>query len=194
MIWNITQQPGLLALLVIILTGTVSAQAQFLNSKANMNGPVTDGDLTDSAVASEMRLASGAINALRQLQSQTMVYNSLSDFEASHRIARVSLRTFKANLARMTDELESVVMKISDPKLRAFLINALDSYRDGVFWWSKIDRSRVVAIGELKSEFTSSSEEVFNDTIPYTVIIHWRQADQFLRKAERIISLSKCPR
>ena len=189
MIWNITQQPRLLGLLVIIFIGTVSAQAQVLNSKVNMKGPVADGNTTNSAAANEMLLATGAIEALKQLQSQTIVYNSLSDFEVGHRVALVSLPTFKANLARVTDELQSIVMRISNPKLRAFLINALDSYRDGAFWWSKIDRSRVVTVRELISEFTSPAEVFFNDTVPYTVIIHWRQAGRFLRKAERIISL-----
>jgi len=74
--------------------------------------------------------------------------------------------------------------------LKAELGNALASYQDGEFWWQKIDQPRVVNVSALTSNRTSRklSETAFVDTIPYTVTIHWRQANRYLKRAQQLVN------
>jgi hypothetical protein len=77
--------------------------------------------------------------------------------------------------------------------LKTEISNALDSYRDGAFWWQKIDQPRVVRVSDLTATDTSRtpSDTVFLSTVPYTVAIHWRQAGRYLKHAEELINGTK---
>src|SRR6185436_6830844 len=85
-----------------------------------------------------------ALNALKRLETNVMVYRSLGQFEADGRLARVTLPTFEAELAKVNTELRSLLAEVPAGKFRTEIINAFDSYRDGAFWWQQIDRPRVV--------------------------------------------------
>jgi hypothetical protein len=129
-----------------------------------------------------------AIAALKRLETTVMVYRSLGQFEASGRLARVTLQTFETQLAEVNNELELVLAEVPAGKFRTEIINAFTSYRDGVFWWRQIDRPRVVHVSALTSEPNSSpADTTYLSTIPYTVAIHWRQAQKYLSKAEKTL-------
>ena len=68
--------------------------------------------------------------------------------------------------------------------------NALDSYRDGAFWWQKIDQPRVVHVSVLAfSESTrTSADTALLANVTYTVAIHWRQAEKYLKHAEGLLN------
>jgi hypothetical protein len=124
--------------------------------------------------------------ALKRLETNVIVYRSLSQFEADGRLARVPLQTFETELTKVNNELGSLLAEIPAGKFRTEIINALDSYRDGVFWWRQIDQPRVVHVSALSSEPNrSSADTTYLSTIPYTVAIHWRQAQKYLSKAEK---------
>jgi hypothetical protein len=127
-----------------------------------------------------------AIVALKRLETNAIVYRSLGQFEADGRLARVTLQTFENELARVNNELGSLLAEIPAGKFRTEIINAFDSYRDGVFWWRQIDQPRVVHVSTLTSEPNRSpADTTYRSTIPYTVAIHWRQAQKYLSKAEK---------
>jgi hypothetical protein len=129
-----------------------------------------------------------ALAALKRLDTNVMVYRSLGQFEADGRLARVTLQTFETELAKVNDELGSLLAEIPAGKFRTEIINAFDSYRDGVFWWRQIDRPRVVHVSALTSEPNRSlADTTYLSTIPYTVAIHWRQAHKYLSKAEKTL-------
>ncbi len=133
--------------------------------------------------------AACAIAMLRQLDREVLVYRSLREFEDDHRLARVSFQIFKSDLQEVTAQVEPLLAQIPPGKLRWEITNALDSYRDGVFWWQKIDQPRVVHVSALTSmEVTrTSSDAAFLSTVPYTVVVHWRQARTYLKRAEALI-------
>jgi (2Fe-2S) ferredoxin len=67
-------------------------------------------------------------------------------------------------------------------------MNVLASYRDGLHWWKKVDRPRVVHVSMFKLEEDSSpADRVLRSTAAYTVAIHWRQAARYLQRAEAAI-------
>jgi hypothetical protein len=177
--------------IIMFMIGVTLLQAQTANSGSNSEqlNAVARQPAT-SRLENDTRLANQALAALKRLEKNVLAHRTLSDFESDGRVARVSLETFNAELASVTREIQPLLAELSDDKLRAHLINALDSYRDGAFWWSRIEQPRVIPIQQLSFTRASASpaEVFFAGTVPYTVVNNWRQANKFLLKAERLIS------
>jgi hypothetical protein len=140
-------------------------------------------------VASSDEMNTKAIAALKRLENQAIVYRSLGEFEAGSRLANVPLQKFEQELFAVTTELQPIVASMPESKLRNEIINSLASYRDGLFWWRKIDKPRVVHVSALSySESNRTpSDEAFLSSIPYTVAIHWRQAAHYLDRAQALV-------
>ena len=135
-------------------------------------------------------LTARAISALKRLDRDVLVYRSLVDFEESGKLARVSFETFRNDLQEVTAEVEPLLSRLPQNRLKTEIRNALDSYRDGAFWWQKIDQPRVVHVSALAfSEHTrTSSDTALLANVPYTVAIHWRQAEKYLKRAEEMMN------
>jgi hypothetical protein len=133
-----------------------------------------------------------AIAALKRLDEDVIVYRSLADFEDGRKLARVPLRTFEQKLAKVNAEVQPVLDEMPAGKLKLQLTNALDSFRDGVFWWRQIDQPRVVSVLALAPahETRSPADSAFASTMPYTVAIHWRQAHAYLAQSEKLLNPS----
>jgi hypothetical protein len=138
-------------------------------------------------------LTTRAIAALKRLDRDVLVYRSLGDFEESGKLARVSFEVFKNDLREVTEEVEPLLSRLPQSRLKTEISNALDSYRDGAFWWQKIDQRRVVHVSALAfAENTRTpSDAVFLSTVPYTVAMHWRQAGRYLKRAEELMTREK---
>ncbi len=136
-------------------------------------------------------LATQALDALKLMDNQVIVYRSLADFEAGGKLARVPFANLANDLQAVTNRVEPILSRMTPGKLKAAITNALDSYRDGVAWWEKIDQRRVVSISELASTPTrTSSDLAVLASVPYTVAIHWRQARGYLRRAGQLADSS----
>ena len=170
-----------LALLVFFLI-SMATYAQSI-SRAKVR---TVESTTEISTTNDLILTTRAIAALKRLEDDVVIYHSLGDFEAGGKLARVSLETFHNDLQTAAGEVESAISRIRDERLKTELSNALASYRDGAFWWRKIDQPRVVNVSMLAAmNFThTSADEALLSTVPYTVVIHWRQASKYLRRAE----------
>src|SRR5262252_4137035 len=114
-----------------------------------------------------------AIEALKRLEADVIVYRSLGDFEAVGRLARVPLPVFEARLREVSAELEPLLDRMPAVKARLDLTNALDSYRDGLFWWRQIDQPQVVNVSALAYADSNQTpaNAAFLSSIPYTVAI-----------------------
>ena len=134
--------------------------------------------------------AARAIGSLKRLQQDVIVYRSLGEFEEGRKLARVPLRTFETELTEVTGELEDILVRMPSGKLKIQITNALACYRDGAFWWRKIDQPRVVSVAELSFEEreASPSNQALLSSIPYTVAVNWRLASRYLSEAERTLS------
>jgi hypothetical protein len=155
-------------------------------------GPRKNDDLRSTpavgAVEADQLLVSRVISALQKLRADVIVHRSLDHFERDGRLAHVPFETFARRLNEVATEITPLLSKMSDSKLRTSLINTLESYRDGAFWWSKLDQPKVVKVTNLQNSFTTTApaEHFFESTIPYTVAIHWKLADKYLVKAEKL--------
>jgi len=171
-----------------------------IGALALLTGPVlpkAQGDTTDFAGAElqasnsrttddDHSLARQAIGALQRLRTYVICYRSRAEFESDGRLARVPLETFVRELDEVTAEIEPVLPKLHDSKLRSYLTNSLESYRDGAFWWSKLGQTRVVTMINLQRSYatTTPAERFLAANAPYTVVVNWRLADRYLLRAQ----------
>src|SRR5256714_15092673 len=125
--------------IVVLLMSSTTLSAQSV-ARLNVRG---DEAATESGNAK-------AIAALRSLESDVIVYRSLGDFEDSGKLARVSLLKFEQRLSTVTRELEPMLDRMPASKLKFELTNALDSFRDGAFYWRQVDQPRFVNISALR--------------------------------------------
>jgi hypothetical protein len=180
-------QSSLAFTILLLLSSAAYAQspqrAQRL-SRADSSISTTIGADTETSAASR------SIAALQRLDKDVLVYRSLGDFEAHGKLARVSLAAFQSDLQEVTAEVEPLLSRLAPGKFRSDVINALASYQDGAFWWQKIDRPRVVHVSALSAnEFTDTpTETAFLSSVPYTVAIHWRQANSYLKRATQLMN------
>ena len=174
-----------LALLVLLFAACVSAHGQ---SPARVNRSA--GNEIQTEIGKNELVAARAITALQRLDRDVLVYRSLGDFEENGKLARVSFETFKNDLREVTREVEELISRLPQGRLKIEIANALESYRDGAFWWQKIDQPRVVHVSALASPNIThtSADAAFLSTVPYTVVIHWRQAGKYLRRAEEMVN------
>ena len=165
---------------------------QNLATAQTEQGPRKNDDLrltpTVGAVEADRILVNRIIRSLHKLRTDVIVHRSLDHFERDGRVAHVAFETFARKLEEVTTEIAPLLSKVSASRLRISLINTLESYRDGAFWWSKLDQQKVVNIRNVQNAFTTTAppERFFDSTIPYTVAIHWRLADKYLTKAEKL--------
>jgi hypothetical protein len=133
--------------------------------------------------------AARAINSLKRLQQDVIVYRSLGEFEEGRKLARVPLRTFETELTEVAGEMEGILGRMPAGKLKLQIINSLACYRDGAFWWRQIDQPRVISVAELsygEREATPANQALLS-SIPYTVAVNWRLASRYLNQAERAL-------
>jgi hypothetical protein len=168
-----------------LLIATVDAHGQSVARVRQSPTVVTEVETNDDQL-----LAASAITSLKRLDRDVLVYGSLGDFEDDGRLARVSFEVFKNDLQNVTAEVEPLISRLPQSRLKNEILNALDSYRDGAFWWQKVHQSRVVRVSALTSTYfgRTSSDTAFLSTVPYTVAIHWRQAGRHLKCAEEMIN------
>lgn len=142
----------------------------------------------DDTTSSEAELKTRSIAALKRLENLVLDYRSLAEFETNGRIARVSFEIFSEELEVVFLELQPLLRQLPESNFKKQISNALYSYRDGAFWWSRIRRPKVIHGSALSFEATQTlSDSALASTIPYTVVIHWRQARKYLSKAKKVL-------
>jgi len=180
--------------LPFVLVPVLATAASYGQSVARVKLPTAEVTVTEPKSETEAGddrvLAARSIAALKRLDRDVVVYRSLGDFEESGKLARVSFETFRNDLQEVTAEVEPLLSRLPQGKLKTEITNALDSYRDGAFWWQKIDQPRVVHVSALAfSEHTrTSSDTALLANVPYTVAIYWRQAEKYLKRAEGMMN------
>src|SRR6266513_1800208 len=164
-----------LSIFSLLLSASVLAQAQSVARVNQSTSEIAAGEVNSQAIA-----------ALKRLEKDVIVYRSLANFQENGKLARVSLQAFQQELSEVTREVQPAIMRMPASRLKSKLTNALDSFRDGAYWWRQIDQPRVVDVSALAlSELSrSSADAAFLETAPYTVAIHWRQAHAYLSQAE----------
>lgn len=94
-------------------------------------------------------LAMVSIKALKRLEKLTQVYTSRGAFETNTRLSSVTFEVFKKEFESVLEEIEPLLSRLPQSKLKTQIVNALYSYRDGVFWWGKVNEPRVITVSAL---------------------------------------------
>jgi len=192
---QISRQLAILSTLIFVAfsIAATSLHAQALNYQLESDIRLNVGKIdhpSDAIGRNDTALANRAIAALKGLEADVILYRSLQDFEANGQLGRVSFDSFDAHLHAVIVEIEPLLGELSDKRLRAKLTNALYSFRDGSYWWAKIDQPHVVSVRQLATGYRSvtPAEAFLSGSMLYTVAIHWRQAAKSLLQAERIVN------
>lgn len=164
--------------LFILCSSCAIAHAQSLVRKEPAPSQIIEDVSADQVVAAR------AIILLKRLNDDVIVYRSLQEFEEGGKLARVSFETFRNTLTEMNSELQSLISRLPNTRLKADLGNAFASYQDGAYWWEKISEPRVVHVSKLATG-ADAGDPFFAASIPYFVAIHWRQANKYLQRALR---------
>ena len=168
---------ALASLSLLLLSSAASGQ-----TLANLNRSLTETSSQDAKAK--------AIAALKRLDEDVIVYRSLGDFENGRKLARVSVKAFEQDLQKANADVKPLLDEMPAGKLKSQLTNALDSFRDGAFWWRQVDQPRVVSVSALaaSAQTQAPTDAAFVSTIPYTVAIHWRQAHAYLNQSEKLLN------
>jgi len=173
------------------LTNLFSApRATYVKFVARLKPISTGPSRVEREQPDELALAARSMFALKRLEKDVLIYRSLGDFEAHGKLARVSYQAFRNDLEEVSNEVEPMLSRLPQSKLKTELGNALASYRDGEFWWQQIDKPRVANFTALNAtgRFASTPDIAFQSSVPYTVTIHWRQANRYLKRAARLMN------
>lgn len=174
--------------LLCLLFLASSASAQFKAASPSC-------ELNDSPAVSpidETALAIRSIESLRKLEKLVPVHASRGAFEADPRLSSVPLEVFEKEFETVFAEVEPLLCRLRQKTLKMQIVNALHSYRDGLFWLNRIDQRRVIHVAALSFRATQTPPDAaYSSTIPYTVAIHWRHASKYLKRAQALIPDSK---
>lgn len=137
----------------------------------------------------ERRLAEAAYESLRELGQDVVVYRTRADFEDGGTLARVSFGDFEGAFAPASRSVRAILGWLPETRLKAELRNALRSYADGRFWWSKLRCARVV---DASGDCVTRPERqrlgpAFPETFGYTVAVNWRNAARHLERAAQLL-------
>jgi hypothetical protein len=138
----------------------------------------------------DLMLARNAIEALKELQEDVIVYRSLGEFEEGRSLARVSFENFTEHLRRISPVVKRLLSLLPENRLKLELRNALLSYMDGGFWWSKVYSPAVINVAGRRFAAGEPTllDKAYLSTDLYTVAINWRQGSQHLKRAEEILN------
>lgn len=139
----------------------------------------------------DQTLAARVIELLKTLENEVIVYQSLGDFEASGKLARVPFPVFKSHLQKASADSEGILSWLPQNTLKVEIGNALHSFQDGAYWWEQIDQPRmVIKVSELVSSniTKSATDGAFLTTVPYTIAINWRHGSKYLKRAEQMMN------
>lgn len=151
-------------------------------------------EATLSAVAAERALeresAAEAVAALRRLGGGVFVYGSYDAFAEGRSLARVPFKRFSRELKETSERVARLLSWLPESGLKAELRGALQTYRDGGYWWGKIYCSAVVRAGDdcLPADERMTFGGAYLATLPYTVAVNWRNADRHLTRAEKMLN------
>nr|AIA12548.1 Unknown Function [uncultured bacterium] len=194
------QRPGIYRTLCVDVLGmrreVLLGKARLHVRWAKADETLQRGGIVDADLRQEMRdqrdgdreLAKRAIASLKRLEGDVVVHASLGDFESERKITRVPFETFQQHLRETVIEVGRILSWLPRNRLHAEISNALSSYQDGAFWWERVYQPRVINAAQFVAESSRAPVDTgYLESVPYTVIINWRNAGRSLKRAEALL-------
>ncbi|HEX8160437.1 MAG TPA: hypothetical protein VF538_00950 [Pyrinomonadaceae bacterium] len=131
------------------------------------------------------------VEKLQPLQRLINNYPTYADYQEGRAASEVGPDRTDAEVA---DALSTASLLLASmPRSPAFyhLSGARDSYRDGLFWYRKVQRSRSMVVSAEAFEGDPLRDLRLNaDQVGYAVVVNWRAAAKYTRIAEHSLSLA----
>lgn len=173
-----------------------SLHARWAN--AVLNQEKGSGDAEAEATISEMLaerridrlLAERCVGALKLLSKEVVAYNSLAEFEEGRAVSRLPFEKFAALLEKVGRTVAGDLDSLPESRLKNEIHNALRSYLDGGFRWTKSYRPAVVTLASMAyvDEQQPSRNNPDAATINYTVTVNWKHALRYTERAAELLS------
>jgi hypothetical protein len=137
-------------------------------------------------------LAERCVGALKLLSKEVVAYNSLAEFEEGRTVSRLPFEKLGALLENVGLTVSSDLDSLPESRLKNEIHNALRSYLDGGFRWTKSYRPAVVTLASLAymGEQQPSRNNLDAAIINYTVTVNWKHALRYTERAEELLSIS----
>jgi hypothetical protein len=142
-----------------------------------------------AARANDRLIAARVVEALKPLEQLLDTFQTFADYRERRALSRVGFDKLEAEFADALTGASGLLASL--PRGPAFyhLARARDGYRDGLFWYQKLHRSKklVVAAGAFERD-PLRELRLDADQVGYTVSSNWRMAMQYTRLAEQSLS------
>jgi hypothetical protein len=141
--------------------------------------------------ARHIALAARALSALKSLDAQVNLHTSRARLEdEGGAVARVSFDRMANDFARVEPAVRRALHALPRNALHYHLQHALNSYRDGLFWWRKTRQhtQMVVHVNELSETDARDALGIEPEVVNYTVVGNWKSARRYILKAEAEIA------
>jgi hypothetical protein len=141
----------------------------------------------------DLILAERAVAALRKLAERVNSFSSVVEAEKGRAGASLSSKELSEEISVALLTVNSVLASLPRSPLYFMLRNALDSYRDGLFWWGKISQRREMTVSINSLVATDPLKVIGLDagTVSRTTLDNWREALRYTERAEKAISALK---
>ncbi|HEV2708125.1 MAG TPA: hypothetical protein VGV59_19570 [Pyrinomonadaceae bacterium] len=137
--------------------------------------------------ARNLALAAHALSALKSLDAHVKLHTSRARLEEDGgAVARVSYARMADDFKRVEATVRRVLRALPRSPLYYHLQHALNSYRDGLFWWRKTQPGAllVVHVNELSAPDPLDALGIAPEVVNYTVVGNWKSAHRYILKAE----------
>lgn len=126
----------------------------------------------------DINLAALLVAMLKTLDDEVNKYPSLAAFEERNAVAKVSYDKLSRDFESISPKAHQLLLSLPRNSLTYHLQNALNSYRDGLFWWQKTYRQKemVVSVNNWTEPAPRNPLGFDTGTINYAVINTWRKA------------------
>lgn len=144
-----------------------------------------------AARAHDQLIAARVVEVLRPLEELLTVSRSFADYQERRALSRSSFDKLEREFADALGNAAGLLASM--PRGPAFyhLSGARDSYRDGLFWYRKVNPARRMVVSASAFERDPLQEARLDaDQVGYTISVNWRAAAKYTRLAEQSLSLA----
>lgn len=142
-----------------------------------------------AARANDSLIAARVVETLKALEGLVNTFPTYADYLERPDVSKVGFDRLDAEFADALSVASHLLASL--PRGPAFyhLSNARDSYRDGLFWYSKVHPSRKMVVSAAAFERDPLADLRLNaGQVGYTVVVNWRTAVRYTRMAEHLLS------
>ncbi len=134
-------------------------------------------------------IAARVVETLKPLEGLVNTFPTYADYQERPDVSKVGFDRLDAESADALSIASQLLASLPRSPVFYHLSNARYCYRDGLFWYSKVHRSRKMVVSATAFERDPLADLRLNaGQVGYTVVVNWRTAVKYTRLAEHMLS------